>query len=296
VSDPPVHPTVGTDTRYTGAGGRRWPASPARTGNAASAGGAHRATRLLERSGGVAPSAAGPARLRPLPRSRRDENAFDTWLAVATQRLDPLMTWLGVLFALLVVVSLAARLRPVEARVINTGGWVIWGIFAGDFAAKLWLAPHRGRFLRKHWLALLMLLIPTLRVLRLAALLRLGRALPAARVVSSSYRAAGTARRLLGSRIGYLGGVSSLAVVVVAELVYLTDRPRTFGSFTDALLWALAVVIGEQGDPTPATRAGRLVMAVGFAAGAVLIATLAGTIGAYLLEGRRERAAQEQTD
>lgn len=41
------------------------------------------------------------------------------------------------------------------------------------------------------------------------------------------------------ARVGataYLGAVSSLAIVAVAQLAYLTDHPHTFGSFTDALL------------------------------------------------------------
>lgn len=48
-----------------------------------------------------------------------------------------------------------------------------------------------------------------------------------------------------------------------------------------------------QGDPVPATAFGRLVMLAAFVVGLVLIATLAGTVGAYLLEDRHERAAAE---
>ena len=44
-----------------------------------------------------------------------------------------------------------------------------------------------------------------------------------------------------------------------------------------------------QGDPVPASVGGRLVMLACFGVGLVLIASLAGTVGAYLLEERRER-------
>ena len=47
-----------------------------------------------------------------------------------------------------------------------------------------------------------------------------------------------------------------------------------------------------QADPVPASRPGQAVMLVGFAAGLTFIATLAGSIGAFLLEGGAERGAE----
>ncbi len=134
------------------------------------------------------------------------------------------------------------ELGPVTRRVITAVGWAIWALFAAELAAGLWLAPSRGRFLRRHWLQLAGLLVPTLRVLRFVPLLRLGRALPAARVLSTSYRTAGSARRLLR----YLVAVSGVVVIAVAELAFLFERshPRgVFPSFGDALLWSFATVV-----------------------------------------------------
>ncbi len=62
----------------------------------------------------------------------------------------------------------------------------IWAVFVADFALKLWLAPRKLRFLRSHWLQLLGLLAPTLRLLSFLRLARLGRVLSAARVLSAS--------------------------------------------------------------------------------------------------------------
>ncbi len=135
------------------------------------------------------------------------------------------------------------ELGPLTRRVITAVGWAIWALFAAELAAGLWLAPSRGRFLRRHWLQLAGLLVPTLRVLRFVPLLRrLGRALPAARVLSTSYRTAGSARRLLR----YLVAVSGVVVIAVAELAFLFERshPRgVFPSFGDALLWSFATVV-----------------------------------------------------
>ena len=246
---------------------------------------------LLRVSGGACADAGRPA--RPA-RAARDEAGYERWLASMSERLDPALGLLGIVFALLAAFELAdpGLSRPWE-RILTAATLVIWAVFLADFAVKVALAPSATAFLRRHWLAVLMLLVPALRVLRLGALLRLGRALPAARVISTSYRASGVARDLLRSRAGYLGGVGAIVTLAAAQLAWLAERDEeTFATFGDALLWAASTVIAMQGDPVPVTVVGRLVMLAGFAVGLVLIASLAGTVGAYLLEDRREREAR----
>ena len=227
-----------------------------------------------------------------------DDEGFEEWLRHATERADPFMAWLGVVFALLVGYELAVELTPGAARALTIAGWGIWGVFALEFAAQLWLAPSRTRFLRRHWLRLVALVVPTLRVLRFLRLLRLGRALPATRIVSASYRSVGTAKRLFRSRLAYLGATAVVVAIAVAELAYVFERDRSdsaFSSFGDAVLWSLATVLALQADPVPESVGGRIAMLAGFGFGIVVVATLAGTIGAYLVEERRERAATEET-
>jgi hypothetical protein len=159
-----------------------------------------------------------------------------------------------VLFALVVGYELAVDLGPTAARVLTVGGWVIWGAFALELLAQPFLAPDRVRFLCRHWFQVVGLLVPTLRLLRFTRLLRLGRALPAARVVTSSYRVAGTPRSLLRERLAFLAGVSVVAVIAVAEIAFIFEREApdpAFESFGDAVLRACALVVALQGDPTP---------------------------------------------
>ena len=248
------------------------------------------AAALAKSGGGIERPATGSA----VPLRRRevvDESGYERWLAAQTERWDPLMAWLGIVFALLAVFQLAdPGLSAAWNRALDVTTWMIWAIFVVDFVAKLIAAPSALRFLRTHWLAAVMLLVPTLRVLRFGALMRLGRALPAARVVTTSYRATGVARTLLRSRTSYLAAVAGVVTLATAQLGWLVERPHgTFETFGDALIWAATSVIALQGDPVPTTAAGRLVMLVAFAVGLILVATLAGTVGAYLLEERRER-------
>jgi voltage-gated potassium channel len=230
-------------------------------------------------------------------RRHADGAGFELWLRDVSERADPFMAWLGVVFALLVGYELAVELTPGASRAVTLVGWGIWGVFAVELAVQLWLAPSRIGFLRRHWLRVVVLVVPTLRVLRFLRLLRLGRALPATRIVSSSYRSVGTAKRLFRSRLGYLGATAVVVAIAVAELAYLFERDRTdpaFSSFGDAVLWAAATVLALQADPVPESVGGRIAMLAGFAFGVVVVASLAGTVGAYLVEERRERAAAEE--
>jgi voltage-gated potassium channel len=209
------------------------------------------------------------------------------------------MAWVGVMFALLVGYQLAVPLSASTTRIVELVGWICWGVFLAEFLAQLWLAPHRRHFLRRHWLQGLILVLPVLRVVSFLRLLRLGRALPAARVISSSYRVSGVAKAVLRSRLAYLAAVSLTAIVALAELAFLFERHThskpAFEAFGSTLLWTASVVIGMQGDPVPSSAPGRAVMVLGFAFGAVVIASLAGSLGAYFLDDRRERAETQVT-
>ena len=243
-------------------------------------------------------TAASPRQALP-PRWERTESQFDDWAAAATERADPFMAWLGALFALVVDFDIAVPLDGTAATVLEILGLVIWAIFVVEFATKLWLAPRRSVYLRRHWWQPVFLLLPFLRVFSFLRLARLGRALPASRVISSSYRAAGTAKFLLRSRLGFLGALSTLSAIAIAQLAYVFERDAegsVFPSFGDAVLWAVGAVVALQADPVPSSVGGRIVMLVGFVIGLILIASLAGVIGSFLVDERRERATVASPD
>lgn len=250
---------------------------------------------ILRASGGTRVAQDRGARPRRPRRRERDDELYERWLAHQTERLDPLLAFAGIVFTLLVAFEFAhPRLSPAWGRILDGSIWVLWSMFVVDFVAKAVAAPSAAMFVRRHWLTVAMLLVPTLRLLRFAALLRVGRALPAARVVTTSFRATGVARQLLRSRTSFLAAAAAVATLATAELAWLAERDRgTFAGFGDALLWSASAVLGMQADPVPESRLGRLLMLAAFTVGLIVVATLAGTVGAYLLEDRRERGAAE---
>jgi voltage-gated potassium channel len=219
------------------------------------------------------------------PESRRERLA-----GVIEERLDIPMAVLAVVWVALIAYELVA---PESLRnELTLLGNAIWLVFVIEFAVKLAISGHPWRFVRRRWPSLLFLLLPALRVLRIFRVLRVLRVLPAARVVGSSYRAIGTARALLGDRLGVV--VVAFLVVTFAggQLIFLLE-PETAGSLGEALWWSANASISANLLFEPHTLPGRLVALFLAAFAVVVFASVAATLGAYFIESRTERAVAE---
>lgn len=214
--------------------------------------------------------------------------------ALIERRLDVPMAVLAVVWAVLVAYELVAP-RSHRGR-LGLAGNVIWAIFVIEFLAKLWVSGKPLRFLRRRWPSVLFLLLPALRILRVVRALRVMRVLPAARVVGSSYRAIGTARSLLGGRLAFLGAASSVVIFSGGQLLYLVEGNGGGGgggSLGDALWWSANLALSGNPVFEPSSFLGRLLSILLTAYAVVVFASLAGTLGAYFIESRAERAAEE---
>lgn len=213
-------------------------------------------------------------RVRAMDRARRER-----WAESLAARLDAPMSVLGLLFLLLVLGQTLAA-EPATQRALELAGWALWAVFVGEYLLRLHVAPSKSRFLRRTWWQVVFLAVPFLRFLRLVALLRVARA---GRVVSSAVRSSRSAGRLFSSRLGWLAAVSAIVVLSASQLLYAFG---VFASYADALhAAALATVSGQpMGQPEALARVLDVVLAV-YSVG--VFAALAGTVGAYFLEGRR---------
>ena len=210
---------------------------------------------------------------------RRTGRERERWAEEVLDRLTPAMTALGVLFLLVVLAESLAREGSATGVALTVLGWVLWLVFAAEFAARMVVAPDTGRFLRRNWWQLLFLVLPFLRVLRVVRAVRF---LRTGRVLSSAVRTSRSAHQVLGGRIGWLGVVWAITVMGSSQLLY---QFSDYVSYADALhAAALATVTGEPlGRPDGFART----LEVGLAVFSVVVfATLAGSLGAFFLERR----------
>lgn len=232
-----------------------------------------------------------PATLCPDP--DEEPTPRERLAAVLERRLDIPMAILAVVWAFLVAYELAApsHQRPVLA----IAGNVIWGVFVLEFTTKLAVSGRPLRFLRRRWPSAVFLVVPALRLLRIVPALRVVRLLPAARVASASYRAVGTARGLLQGRLTFLLAGTGIVIFGGGQLLYVLERgvDGGVGSLGSALWWSANVAISGTLVFDPVTVAGRLLGLVLAAYSLVVVAAVAGALGAYFMEARAERVAHE---
>ena len=177
--------------------------------------------------------------------SRRDE------LLIRLERVTelPLLVLAFVMIPLLVG-PLLWDLSPAEESIFFALDTFIWAVFAIDLIVKVVVAPHRLAYLRKHWLEVIIVVVPFFRPLRLLRLFIFGS------------RAFVGVRRLVHVDFLLVYGIG--LVMVAATIVASVEggEDASIHSFPDALWWAVVTIttVGY-GDMVPVTAAGR---AIGF--------------------------------
>lgn len=138
------------------------------------------------------------------------------WLA----NLERWTEWPLTLLALVLIpLLLLPYLFPLSdrAEAILVGiDYLIWGVFAADLAVKVAIAPDRRRYLRRHWLDVVLVALPMLRPVRAVRSLRTLRALHAGRAGVAAGRALVGVRRGLTRRgVRYTLVVAGVIVAAV---------------------------------------------------------------------------------
>ena len=182
---------------------------------------------------------------------------FEDWLEMP-------MFVLSILWVVLLAIELTWGAGPLLQNTVT----VIWIIFLLEFVLKFVIAPKKLSFLRKNWLTVLALLLPALRVFRVARVayvLRAGRAvrgLTLARVLTAFNRGLRSLKTTMGRfGFGYVVMLTILVTALGAAGMYAFERPQAGGgleTFGDAL-WFTAMLITTSGsDYWPKTAEGRV--------------------------------------
>lgn len=157
----------------------------------------------------------------------------------------------------------------------------IWLVFALDYLAMLYLAKNRGKYFRTHLFTLLAVLLPFLRIFRLARLV----IMLANSISRWKYRTivAIPTYTFIGTIVVTLIGAASVYDVEASAKDANIRTPQ------DALWWAAVTIFTVgYGDKYPVTATGKL-YAVGFMmCGIAIVGTVTATFAGWLIAQIRE--------
>lgn len=205
----------------------------------------------------------------------------ELWAQELLDRLTPAMSALGLLFLLVVLGEQFAHPGSGVAIAFAVAGWLLWAVFAVEFLARMVVAPDTARFWKRNWWQVVFLVLPFLRILRLA---RAVRVLRSGRVLSSAVRSSRSAHQVLTGRIGWLTSVWAITVLGSSQLLYQFSGYSRYGEALHAA--ALATITGQALErPDAFSQVLEVVLAV---FSVVVFAALAGTVGAFFVERRSD--------
>jgi len=186
-----------------------------------------------------------------------------------------------------------------QARSVLLGlDYLIWGVFAADLAVKVAIAPDRRRYLRGHWLDVLLVALPMLRSLRVVRSLRAVRVLRAARAGVGVTRALLGIRRALARRgIRYTLFLAIVVVIAAGALVTVVERDApdaTIRTLPDGLWWAVTTIttVGY-GDTYPKTAAGRGIGVTLMILGIALFGIITASLAALFVEEKEDEVVAQ---
>lgn len=193
----------------------------------------------------------------------------------------------------LLIVPLAFDLSARPRKAILAIEWFIWAAFVLEYGIRLYLAPHKGRFVRGNLIDLAVIALPFLRPLRVFRSARALRVLRAARGGIYLVRGLDAARDVLTKhKLNYVLLITLVAVVggaLLVESFEATVEDANISSFPDAVWWAVTTVttVGY-GDRFPVTAGGRAVGVVLMVLGITLFGLLTASLASHFVESREE--------
>jgi voltage-gated potassium channel len=177
----------------------------------------------------------------------------------------------------LLIGPLVWDMSPQEESTFLIIDYFIWALFAVDLGIKLFISPHRWNYLKRHWLEVLVVIVPFFRPLRIL------------RIFIFGSRAWVGMRRLVNVDFLIVYGIG--LVIIAATVVASVEggEGASIHSFADALWWAVVTIttVGY-GDMVPLTLAGR---AIAF----VLMIGMTANLASFLIKGKdTDKKAIEQ--
>jgi voltage-gated potassium channel len=188
-------------------------------------------------------------------------------------------------------VEVLTRPRGYEAHALLAVTWIIWGLFALDYLARLRLADNRSQWFFRHLFELAVVALPLLRPLRLLRLILL---------IEALQKAIGKA--FPGRIAVYTASGITLMIYSAALAVFETERDQpgaTINSFGKAVWWSITTVttVGY-GDCYPVTNTGRVIAVLLMIGGISLVGVVTASLATWIIQrvSESETASQAATE
>jgi voltage-gated potassium channel len=174
----------------------------------------------------------------------------------------------------LLIGPLIWKLSTSEESVFLTLDWFIWALFAVDMGIKFVIAPHRLAYLRRHWLEVLVVVVPFFRPLRII------------RIFIFGSRAWVGMRRLVNVDFLLVYGIGLIIIAATVVASVEGGENASIKSFPDALWWAVVTIttVGY-GDMVPVTAAGRAMGFILMLGGIAFFSGVTANLASYLIKG-----------
>lgn len=191
-----------------------------------------------------------------------------------------------ILAVALIPILLIPHLTNVSAATRSTLDdldYLIWGFFLADLLVCVAIAPRRLRYLRHHWVDVVLVALPMIRPLRAVRSFRLVRAL------SATDRVMIGARRIFVHRGLHYIMLSAIVIIVtagaIAPILERDAAGSTIRSFPDGIWWAVSTVttVGY-GDVYPKTAMGRGLGVALMLIGVGLFGVITANLSAFFIE------------
>jgi len=165
-------------------------------------------------------------------------------------------------------------LSPEDEAVFVVLGNFIWALFAIDLIVKVVVAPHRWAYLKRHWLEVLIVVVPFFRPLRIV------------RIFVFGSRAWVGLRRLVNVDFLLVYGVGLVIIAATAVTSVEGGENASIQSFPDALWWAVVTIttVGY-GDVVPVTAVGRAIGFILMLGGIAFFSGITANLASYLVKG-----------
>jgi voltage-gated potassium channel len=210
-----------------------------------------------------------------------------------SRAVDGPLTVLALVLIPLIVLPLVMDLSPGAESAFLAIDYLIWAVFAAEYAIKLYLAPNRRQFVARHIPDLIIVLVPMLRPLRVLRSVRLLRLLRLTLLTGLAAKGLREARNILRRRgLNWVLLIVLVLNLIAAAMVLEFERGNpdaNIDSYPDALWWAATTIttVGY-GDRFPMSPAGRGVAVVLMIAGIAMFGVITASIAAYFVEQKAD--------